>query len=67
MSRTYIAAIVALISGLLPLAGFEVADSEVLTNTIFNLVSIIAGAVAIYGRVKVGDINWLGIRKKYTN
>jgi hypothetical protein len=67
MSRTYIAAIVALISGLLPLAGFEVADSEVLTNTIFNLVSIIAGAVAIYGRVKVGDINWLGIRRKYTN
>lgn len=67
MSRTYIAALVALVSGLLPLAGFEVADSQVLTDVIFNMVSLIAGAVAIYGRVKVGDINWLGIRRKYTN
>lgn len=66
MSTTYIAALVALLSGLLPLFGFEVVDSALVSNLIFNAVTIISGAFAIYGRVKVGDITPLGLRKKYT-
>lgn len=64
MSRTYIAALVALLSGILPLLGFEIADSEALTNGIANIVTILAALWALYGRVRLGDISWTGIRKK---
>jgi hypothetical protein len=64
MSKTYIAALVALLSALLPLLGFEIADSEALTNGIANIVTVIAALWAIWGRVQVGDISWIGLRKK---
>lgn len=63
MSRTYIAALVALLSGVLPLFGFEIADSEALTNGIANIVTVIAALWALWGRVQVGDISWTGLRK----
>lgn len=64
MSQTYIAAFVALLSGIAPLFGFEIADSQQLTNLIFNVVTAAAALYALYGRVRVGDISWTGIRKK---
>ena len=64
MSRTYIAAFVALLSGVLPLFGFEVADNEILTNGIANIITIVAAIWAMWGRVQLGDISWTGLRKR---
>lgn len=64
MSQTYIAAFVAFLSGVLPFVGFEVADSNVLTNNILNIVTVAAALWAIYRRVRVGDIGWTGIKKR---
>lgn len=63
MSQTYIASIVALLSAVLPLFGFEVADSAALTNWLFNIVTVGAAVWALWGRVRIGDISWTGIRK----
>lgn len=64
MSQTYIAAFVALLSAALPLFGFEIVDSAALSNAIFNVVTFGAALWALYGRVRVGDITWTGVRKQ---
>lgn len=64
MSKTYVAAFTALLSGVLPLAGFEVYDSEMLADLLFNVITVAAAVWAIAERVKMGDITWAGIRKR---
>jgi len=63
MSHQYASGLVILVSALAPLFGFEVANSEVLTNNILNVVTVAAALWAIYRRVSVGDISWTGLRK----
>lgn len=64
MSQTYIAAVVAILSGALPLLGIEVVDGDALNATITNLVAVFAGLWVILRRTQAGDVSWLGIKKR---
>lgn len=63
MSQIYIAALIALLSGILPVFGFQITDSGTLSALILNLVTFASGSWALYRRVRAGDINALGIKK----
>lgn len=64
MSQTYIAAVVAILSGALPLLGIDVVNGDALNATITNLIAVFAGIWVIFRRLQDGDISWLGIRKR---
>ena len=61
MSTTIIAVIINLLSMLLPKIGVSV-ESQSLETTIQTLVAVVTGVWIWYKRVKVGDVNALGVR-----
>jgi hypothetical protein len=63
MSHTYVAGVVAFLSAVLPLFGFQIADSVVLTNFVTNVITAAAALYVIYRRITDGDVSVLGIRK----
>lgn len=64
VSTTYIAGIIAVISFVLPLVGYDVADAGLLKSSTQELIGALAVLYTFYGRWKAGGINKFGIRKK---
>lgn len=62
MSQEYIAAFVSILSIILPHVGVTI-GSDALTQTVTNIVAIVAGLWVMIRRYKRGDINILGARK----
>ena len=62
MSRTYIAAIIGILSQVLPMLGIEVGSAE-LTTTLSTIITVLAGLWVMVRRFKAGDITPLGVRK----
>ena len=60
-SQTYIAAVVVILSQVLPLLGINV-GSEALTTTLTTIAAIVAGVWVMVRRYSNGDINSLGRR-----
>ncbi len=62
MSQTYAAAIVVLLSQVLPLLGINV-GTEALTTTLATVITVVAGLWVIVRRLQNGDIDAFGRRK----
>lgn len=63
MSTTIIAVIVQILSVGLPMLGITIGNEE-LTTTAMTIAVVITGIWIWYQRVKVGDINAAGLRKR---
>lgn len=61
-SLTYVAAIVSIVTSLSVIFGFDV-DKGALTELAQGLVTLVSGAVALYGRYRVGDLKITGVRR----
>lgn len=64
ISSTYIAGIVSVIAFVLPLIGYDVADTAVLNKTVVDIAGAISAIYVFIGRYRAGGINAFGIRKK---
>ncbi len=63
MSKTYAAGIIAILAIILPAAGVDVVNQELLGVQVENFVAFLANVFIVADRLSKKDISWLGLRK----